>query len=54
MISQVVIPSAGIGSRLGNLTEHVNKAMIQIDGKKRMKTDDFLRGNKMQSGDLLG
>jgi choline kinase/thiamine kinase-like enzyme len=33
MISQVVIPSAGIGSRLGNLTEHVNKAMIQIDGK---------------------
>ena len=33
MTSQVLIPSAGIGSRLGNLTEHVNKAMIQIDGK---------------------
>ena len=33
MVSQVLIPSAGIGSRLGNLTEHVNKAMIQINGK---------------------
>ena len=33
LLNQVLIPSAGIGSRLGNLTEHVNKAMIQIDGK---------------------
>ena len=33
MSNQVLIPSAGIGSRLGNLTEHINKAMIQIDGK---------------------
>ncbi len=31
--NQVLIPSAGIGSRLGKLTEHINKAMIQIDGK---------------------
>ncbi len=30
---QVVIPSAGIGSRLGKLTEHINKTMIQIGGK---------------------
>ena len=27
---------------------------LQIEGKKRMTADDFLRGNKMQSGDLLG
>ena len=27
---------------------------LQIEGKKRMNADDFLRGNKMQSGDLLG
>ena len=33
MSNQVLIPSAGIGSRLGKLTEHVNKAMIQINGK---------------------
>ena len=32
-IKQVLIPSAGVGSRLGSLTEHVNKALIQIDGK---------------------
>ena len=33
MVNQVLIPSAGVGSRLGNLTENFNKAMIQIDGK---------------------
>ena len=27
---------------------------LQLEGKKRMNADDFLRGNKMQSGDLLG
>jgi len=27
---------------------------LQIEGKKRMTADDFLRGNKMQSGDILG
>ena len=32
-IRQVLIPSAGIGSRLGSLTEHINKALIQINGK---------------------
>ena len=32
-IKQVLIPSAGIGSRLGSLTKNINKALIQIDGK---------------------
>tara|TARA_E500000081_G_C6122306_1_gene348740 strand:- start:362 stop:1939 length:1578 start_codon:yes stop_codon:yes gene_type:complete len=32
-IKQVLIPSAGVGSRLGSLTEHINKALIQINGK---------------------
>ena len=26
-VKQVLIPSAGIGSRLGSLTENINKAM---------------------------
>ena len=26
---------------------------LQVEGKKRMKVDDFLRGNKIQPGDLL-
>ena len=27
---------------------------VQPEGKKRMKTEDFLRGNKLAKGDLLG
>ena len=30
---QVLIPSAGVGSRLGSLTKNINKALIQINGK---------------------
>ena len=32
-IKQVLIPSAGVGSRLGTLTKNINKALIQINGK---------------------
>lgn len=33
MHNQVLIPSAGVGSRLGKLTQRINKAMIQINGQ---------------------
>ena len=27
---------------------------LQLEGKKRMKTQDFLRGNHINTGDILG
>lgn len=31
---KVFIPSAGIGSRLGDLTQHTNKALVKVSGKE--------------------
>jgi len=34
MIYKVFIPSAGIGSRLGSLTDNTNKALVKVNGKE--------------------
>ena len=32
-MTQVIIPTAGLGSRLGTLTRNINKAMIPVGTK---------------------